>query len=73
MNFVPELTLKKNKSSVQFNSNENFKLVNLLNNIPLNNLPKMDSLIEISWNKTQQEYFCLKNLYLIFPTIFQKW
>ena len=38
MNFVPELTLKKNKSSVQFNSNENFKLVNLLNNIPLNNL-----------------------------------
>ena len=38
MNFVPELTLKKNKSSVQFNSNENVKLVNLLNNIPLNNL-----------------------------------
>ena len=38
MNFVPELTLKKNKSSVQFNSNENGKLVNLLNNIPLNNL-----------------------------------
>ena len=40
--------------------------IRFCNNIPPKNLPKMDSLIEISWNKTQQEYFCLKNLYLIY-------
>ena len=40
--------------------------IRFCNNIPLNNLPKMESLIEISWNTTQQEYFCLKNLYLIY-------
>jgi len=37
--FPPELTLKKNKSSFQFNTkNENVPLSTLLNNIPLDNL-----------------------------------
>ena len=37
MNFG-EVMLKKNKSSVFFNSNENGNLMTYLNNIPLNNL-----------------------------------
>lgn len=35
-------------------------------NISQSDLPNFDSLLEITWNVTQQNYFCMNNLYFIY-------